>query len=87
MDNKKIFVGMIVLMFIFSAIPAFIGQAEDTFEFQERKYKENRDDIPIVTKQGLKIVPAEKGKPGIYVLIENPNDGDVVSDSVEINIE
>ena len=78
---------MIVLMFIFSTIPAFIGQAEDSIEFQQRKFKENRDVVPIMTKDGMKQLPTERGKPGVYVSITNPVNGDTVSGSVTITID
>jgi len=85
MKRKTILTALIVLMFIFSAIPALIGQAEDLEEFKERKYKEGRDTVPIITKDGLKQSPA-KGKPGAYVTIINPGDGDTVSGTVDIEI-
>jgi PKD repeat protein len=84
MKKKKILIGMIVLMFIFSTLPVFIGQAEDTNEFQERKYKENRNIIPVYTKNGIKHHPATKGKPGAYVIIEEPASGATVSGTVTI---
>ena len=87
MQKNKILIGMIVLMLVFSIIPAFIGQLEDSREFQQRRFKENRDVIPIITKHGMKQLPLARGKPGVYVYITNPTNGDTVSGSVTITID
>jgi len=87
MRKHKILIGMIVLMFIFSAIPIFIGQSEDIDNIKERKYKENRDTIPIYTKNGIQQHPVAKGKPGAYVTITNPLDGATVSGTVLITVD
>jgi len=87
MKKKTILIGLIVFMFIFSSIPVFLGQAEDLETIKERKYKENRDVIPILTKQGLKEKPITKGKPGAYVIITNPTDGSSISGSITITVD
>jgi hypothetical protein len=92
MNTKKILVGILVIMFICSMIPSLIGQAEDIVTFKERKYKENRDVIPIYTKDGLIKVPNSRGKPPSpgdkkpSVTITNPSNGDIVSGTVTIMV-
>jgi len=86
MKTKKILVGIILLMLVCSTIPGLIGQEENKDSFKEKKYKENRDVIPIYTKHGIENIPTAKGKPGVYVIITNPEDGETVSGSVTITI-
>jgi hypothetical protein len=86
MKGKRMLIGMIALMFICSAIPTLIGQEENMNTIKERKYKENRDIVPIYTKHGLENLASAKGKPGVYVTITNPKNGDTVSGSVTITI-
>jgi len=87
MNTKKILVCILVIMFICSMIPSLIGQADDMVTFKERKYKENRDVIPIYTKNGLEKVPIARGKPVVYVTITNPENDDTVSGTITITID
>lgn len=87
MKGKRILIGMMALMFILSAIPTLIGQEENINMMLERKYKEHRDIVPIYTKHGLENRPSARGKPGIYVTITNPHNGDIVSGSVTITVD
>lgn len=86
MNTKKFLIGIIAIMLVCSMIPSLIGQADDMATFKERKYKENRDVIPIYTKNGLVKAPNSRGKPGAYVTITNPSDGETVNGLVEITI-
>jgi hypothetical protein len=87
MNMKKILVSIIIIMFICSMIPSLIDQADDIVTFKERKYKENRDVIPIYTKNGFVNVPTSRGKPGAYVIITNPSEGETVSGTIAITID
>ena len=87
MVMKKILVGIILLMLVCNIIPGLMGQEENKVTFKEKKYKENRDIIPIYTKYGIKHNPTAKGKPGITVIITNPEDGETVSGSITITIQ
>ena len=40
MNTKKILVGILVVMFVFSMIPNLISEADEITSFKERKYKE-----------------------------------------------
>ena len=74
---KKILIGLIVCMFIISMIPGIVGEKEtDECTFKERKFIEDRKIIPVYTEHGLERAPGAKGKPGAYVTITNPGDGD-----------
>ena len=87
MKKKNFLICMIAIMFVISVIPGLIGQAEDMAILKEKKYKEDREIVPILTKNGFKQVPTSRGKPGIYVTITNPSNGDTVSGSVIITID
>lgn len=82
---KKIVIALVTCMFVFTMLSGFVIEANDISNL-ERKYKEDRDVIPIITKAGLKQVPNSRGKPGAYVTITNPLNGDTVSGTVEITI-
>jgi hypothetical protein len=87
---KKIFIVMVVLMFVCSALPTLLGQGEDTTVLEERKpYIENRAIVPIYTGHGLeKVPPASKAKPPTTtVTITYPSDGATVSGTITITIE
>jgi len=86
MKMKKLWICMIACMFVFSMLPGIIGEADNTI-FEERKFIENREVIPVYTVHGLEKVPAGKGKPGAYVIITEPDDGAVVSGMVDITID
>ena len=89
MNRKKILIGLVVLMFVFSALPTLVGQAEDTTVLEERKpYIENRAIVPIYTGHGLEKVIHPRGKPPAnYVTITYPSDGATVSGTITITIE
>jgi len=85
---KKILIVLIACMFIISMLPGIIGENEaDEYTFKERKFIENRKIIPVYTEQGLERAPGAKGKPGVYVIITQPDDGATVSGSVDIIID
>ncbi len=86
MEMKKLWICMIACMFVFSMLPGVIGETDNTI-FEGRKFIENRDIIPIYTSHGLEKVPNGKGKPGIYVTITSPSNGDTVSNIVTIIID
>jgi hypothetical protein len=86
MNSKKILVGMVVIMFIATMIPMTISQAEDLKTFKQRTYIENREVIPVYTENGIKHVPHPRGKPGVYVLIQEPSNGVTVSGIVPVII-
>jgi hypothetical protein len=87
MKMKKILIALIVFMFIFSLVPNMTGQVDDVYIFETRKYKEDRDIVPILTKEGLVKAPSSKGKPVITVEITNPNNGETVSGIVTIIVD
>jgi hypothetical protein len=85
---KKILIVLIVGMFLISTLPGILGDSETIeYKIKAKKYKENRDSIPIITAHGLEKVPSGKGKPGVYVTITSPGNGDTISDTVTITID
>jgi hypothetical protein len=85
---KKIWVALIVGIFIISMLPGIIGEnetAENTFIV--KKFIETRKVIPIITEHGLQRAPGSKGKPGVQVSIIYPTDGQTVSGTVIIGID
>jgi len=85
---KKILILLIAIMFIIGMLPGIIGQNETVeYTYKEKRYIETRDSIPIYTARGLEKVPTGKGKPNIYVTIDNPSDGVTVSGTVSILID
>lgn len=88
MNKKKVLIGLIACMFLFSMLPSIIGkQAEDTNTFQERRFIEGKDLKGVYTLQGIEKVPGSKGKPGTYVTITNPANGATVSGTVSITVD
>ena len=78
--NEKIWIGLIVCMFIISSLPGIIGDIEtNEHTFEAREFIENRKIIPVYTEHGLERAPGAKGKPGARVIITEPEDGAVVS--------
>jgi len=85
---KKIWVALIVSIFIISMLPGIIGEnVKVENSFIEKKYIETRDIIPVYTDHGLVKVPINKGKPGVYVIITNPENGATISGSITITID
>jgi len=85
---KKIFIIIVACIIIISMLPVMVGNIEAVdHSIDARKYIENRDIIPIYTINGLEKAPNQKGKPGIYVTITNPSNGETVSDIVTITID
>ncbi|MFW6120952.1 MAG: caspase family protein [Petrotogales bacterium] len=88
---KKIWIFLIVSMFVISMLPGITGiivEEDNTIlKLKERKFVENREVIPIYTAHGLERVPGAKGKPGVYVTITNPVDGETVNNTVTITID
>lgn len=85
---KKIVIVLIACMFIVSVLPGIVAEkeaVEDTLKL--RKYKEDRNIVPILTKNGVVKAPAGKGKPTYYVTITSPADGDEVSGTVTITLD
>jgi len=85
---KKILIGLIVCMFIIGMLPGIVGEkeaVEDTLK--ERRYKEDRKIVPILTENGLVRVPVGKGKPVVTVEITSPAGGTTVGGVVDIIIE
>ena len=83
---KKILIILITSMFIISMLPNIAGENE-TVTLKAKKYIETRDVIPIYTVHGLEKIPVGKGKPGAYVTITNPSNGDTVNGTVTITID
>jgi len=85
---KKILIVLIVSMFVISMLPGLVGENETVeYALKAKKYKEDRKIIPLYTEHGLKKSPNSRGKPGVYVIITNPGDGETVSGSVTITID
>ena len=85
---KKFLIILIVGMFIISMLPGMVGENETVeYTLKAKKYIENRDIIPIYTAHDLEKSPATKGKPGAYVIITNPGDGETVSGIYTITID
>ena len=85
---KKILIVFIVCMFVISMLPGIIGENETVeYTFKEKRYIETRNVIPIYTIHGLEKAPGGKGKPGVYVTITNPVEGETVSGTVTITID
>ena len=86
-NMKKILIVLIVCMFFLSMLSGIVGESKiPKYTFKENKYKEDRKVIPIYTEHGLKRVPNSMGKPDVYVIIDEPDNGDTVSGSVTITI-
>jgi len=84
---KKIVISLIACMILLSILPSIIGEnGAGECTFTERTFIEQRKVIPVYTAQGLERGPAARGKPGVYVVITNPGEGDTVSGSVTIAI-
>ena len=84
---KKIIIALIVGLLLVSLLPGIVGEKQkDESTFKLRKYIENRKVIPIYTDHGLERAPGAKGKPGAYVIITNPNNGDTVDGIVTISV-
>jgi hypothetical protein len=85
---KKVWVFMVIGLFILSMIPVIVGENQTTENtFVAKKYKEDRKIIPFYTEHGLKEKPNSRGKPGVYVIITDPGDGETVSGSITITID
>jgi hypothetical protein len=85
---KKILIVLIASMFVISLMPGIFGENQSAdCTIKERKYKEDRKIIPLYTEYGLIKSPNSRGKPGVYVIILNPDDGETVSGTVIINID
>ncbi|KYK22246.1 hypothetical protein AYK24_02530 [Thermoplasmatales archaeon SG8-52-4] len=85
---KKVIIAFIACIIIISMLPGITGNIEvDDYSIEARKYIENRDIIPIYTKNGIEKAPNQKGKPGIFVTITNPSNGGTVSNTVKITID
>lgn len=85
---KKIWIFLIAGMFVISMLPGISGENETVeYSIKAKRFIETRDVIPIYTQHGLKNIPMGKGKPGVYVTITNPEDGDTVGGSVTITID
>ena len=68
-------------------LPGIVGEKEaDENTLLARKYKEDRDIIPILTEKGLVRAPVAKGKPVYEATITSPADGADVSGTVTITI-
>ncbi|KYK22631.1 hypothetical protein AYK25_02410 [Thermoplasmatales archaeon SM1-50] len=85
---KKVWIVLIVGMFIISMLPGIVGENETAGNtFQAKKFIETRKVIPIFTEHGFQRTPNSKGKPGVYVIIIYPTDGQTVSGTVIIEID
>jgi len=93
---KKIWIGLIIYMFIVSSLPGIIGDIEtNEHTFEAREFIENRDIIPVFTANGLEKAPTDRGKPENpgggknkppSVTITNPANGVTVSGTVTITV-
>jgi hypothetical protein len=84
---KKIWVVLIISMVFISMLPGIVGEKEtNEYTINARIFIENRDIIPVFTADGLEKIPGAKGKPGIYVEITNPSNGETVSGICTITI-
>ena len=85
---KKICIVLIISMLIIGMLPGIIA-GNETLDctLTEKKFKENRKIIPIFTENGYKKLPNSKGKPGVFVIITNPDNGETVSNDVIITID
>ena len=85
---KKIWIGLIVCMFIASSLPGIIGEQDaDEYKFEERRVIDHREIKAVYTEHGLEKAPGARGKPGVTVDITNPGDGDTVSGTVTITVD
>jgi hypothetical protein len=85
---KKILIILIIAMFVISILPGIIGENDFVeYSLKEKKYEEDRKVIPIYTEHGLKKVPNSRGKPGVYVIITDPSEGEIVSGTFTILID
>ena len=84
---KKILISLIVCMFLVSMLSGIAKIENDGIEAEARKFIENRDIIPVYTIHGIEKAPNSKGKPGAYVTIKSPNNGDTLSGVVTITID
>ncbi|MDH7507206.1 MAG: caspase family protein [Candidatus Thermoplasmatota archaeon] len=87
---KKILIGLVVCMFIFSSLPLVVGDEEaNEHAFKVKEFIETRDIIPVYTEHGLEKNPTGRGggknRPP-SVTITNPPDGATVSGIVTITV-
>ena len=85
---KKILIFLVVCMFLTTTLVGIVGSIEaNEHTFKIRKFIETRKVIPIYTVHGLEKINNVKGKPGVYVTITSPTDGEVVSGIVTITVD
>ena len=85
---KKLLIILIIGMFIASSLPGILGDnIKVDCKIKEKRFIETRNFVPVLTAHGLEKAPGAKGKPGVFVTITNPSDGDTVSGTVEIKID
>ena len=93
---NKMWIGLIVCMFIISSLPIIVGDTEaNEYTFKARKYTETREIIPVYTENGLENVPNPRGNPRApgggdkkpRVTITNPRNGATVSGIVNITVK
>ncbi len=85
---KRVWIVLIVSIFIISMLPDILEENETVENtFIAKKFIETRKVIPIITEHGLQRAPGSKGKPGVYVIITYPTDGQTVSGTVTIEID
>jgi hypothetical protein len=85
---KKILIFLIIGMFVISMLPGIVGENNSVeYTIKEKRYKENREVIPVYTEYGLEKVPNSRGKPGAYVIIDDPTEGQTVDGTYTILID
>ena len=85
---KKILIILIAGMFIASMLPGILGNnVTNDFTLKNKRFIENRDAVPVFTSHGLEKAPGARAKPGVYVTITDPSDGETVSGTVTITID
>jgi len=88
MKRKKIWIGLIICMLFASMLTGIIGEqnAED-YPFKERRIINQKELKGVYTQHGIEKIPGTRGKPGVSVVIDTPDDGAEVSgSSVDIQV-
>ncbi len=85
---KKMLIILIACMFLVSMLSAItVEKKADETIFEARRFIEHRDIVPVYTEHGLERSFTERGKPGVYVTITNPLNGETVSGTVTITVD
>ncbi len=83
----KVLAICVVVLFVAGVLTPVMISPTDSTGIKVRKFVDNRPIVPVLTEKGMHPSFPAKGKPGVYVTITNPHDGDTVSGTVMITVD